>query len=85
MATTLTDTHPDAEAVQIELLRQASVERRLAICSSLTQAAIHQSRRALAQANPNLGQTELDLLFVRLQYGAELADELQRFLEARRQ
>ena len=81
MAAKFSDTHGVAEAVQVELLSQASVEQRLAMCCSLTQEAIHQSRRALAQANPNLTQPELDLLFVRTHYGAELADELQRYLE----
>ncbi len=83
MAAKLTDAHLDAEAIQIELLRNASIARRLSICCSLTQAAIHQSRRALASANPELGRPELDLLFVRLQYGTELADGVQRHLEAR--
>jgi hypothetical protein len=79
----LSDTHPDAEKVQIELLRKATFAQRWAKMASLTAYAINLSRRAIAEANPGLDQRELDLKFVELSYGRELADRLRTHLEGR--
>jgi hypothetical protein len=78
------DTHPDVERLQIELLRQLSVAKRLAIMHSLSQTAVFLSRRAIQRANPGLSQTELGILFVRYHYGDELADKVQHYLEQRK-
>ena len=78
-----TDTHPEAAAVQLELLRNASVDQRLNLCCSMTHTARQQSKRAIARANPDLEPCELDVLFVRLNYGAELAARVRTYLERR--
>ena len=75
-----TDTHPDAEAVQIELLRRTSVSRRVAMVCSMTRLAVSSSRRACRRAHPELTERELDLLFVELNYGSDLAQRLRRRL-----
>ena len=77
------DTHPDAEAVQLELLRQASVSQRASLMRSLTRVAVASSKRAIAKARPGLSQQELDLVFVELNYGQELADRLRQWMAAR--
>jgi hypothetical protein len=77
------DTHPDAEKVQIELLRKASTADRFALMCSLTATAISLSRRAIARANPDFTPQEVDLKFVELHYGKELAGRLRRYLETR--
>jgi hypothetical protein len=46
--------------------------------------AIDLSRRAIARANPGLDEQELDLLFIRLHYGAPLAQKVGEFLRKRR-
>jgi hypothetical protein len=58
----LSDTHPDAEAVLIGLLRQATVEQRLARTVQLTQMVRDMARQAIAQARPELSPRERDLL-----------------------
>lgn len=68
------DTHPEAEAVRLELLRKASVAQRASLMRSLTRTAVASSRRALRRARPDANQQELDLLFVELNYGRELAE-----------
>ena len=77
------DTHPHAEKVQIDLLRKASTGERFALMCSLTATAISLSRRAIARANPDLSPQEVDLKFVELHYGKELAGRLRGYLETR--
>lgn len=83
MITQSIDTHPRAEEVQILLLRQATVTRRLAVMRSLSRTTIHLSRRAIHRANPTCSQLELDLAFVAYHYGEELAIRLSQYLEQR--
>jgi hypothetical protein len=83
MKTQSIDTHPQAEAVQIALLRQASMAKRAWLLRSLSQTVIRLSRRAIRKVNPQLTEPELNVLFVRHCYGDELADRLQQYLMRR--
>ncbi len=83
MSTQSTDTHPDAERVQIGLLRQASVAQRLARTRSVSRTTIQLARRAIRRARPELDEPEQLLLFVALHYGEELATRLREFLKER--
>ena len=83
MARTLSrDTAPAAEAVQIELLRKASVSRRLALARSLSTTVIELSRRAISRRHPDASDREVLLMWVRIHYGPELAQRLQAYLES---
>jgi hypothetical protein len=77
------DTTADAERVQIGLLQAASVPRRLHLALSLTATVIGAARRALERTHPDLSARELDLLFVNVHYGRDLADAVRRDLERR--
>jgi len=74
MRTQSSDTSPEAERVQIDLLRKAGVARRIELTFSLTQSAIELSRQGMRRRYPYASEKELDLLFVELNYGKELAD-----------
>jgi hypothetical protein len=76
----LSDTHPDAEKVQIELLRRATPEQRLRIAINLTATVVNLSRRTIATLNPELSPEELNLKWVELCYGKELASRLRSYL-----
>jgi hypothetical protein len=78
------DTAPDADRVQIELLRGASVARRLRLALSLSATVMGLARRALARAQPRVSARELDVRFVELHHGADLAAGLRADLERRR-
>ena len=80
MKTQSVDTHPAAEAVQIDLLRKAAVARRFALTASLTQTTIELSRRALRLRYPNANEEEIALMFVSLNYGDDLARRLKEHL-----
>ncbi len=77
------DTSVEAEQVQIELIRAAPVSRRLHMAWSLSATVIGVARRALARAQPQANQRELDLRFVELHYGPDLAAALRADLTRR--
>jgi hypothetical protein len=79
----LSDTHPDAERVQIELLRRMSGAQRIAKMRAHTAMAIRLSRQAIARANPQLNEQEVILLWVEYTYGKDLAEGYRHYLESR--
>ena len=79
----LSDTHPDVEKLQIELARQATGAQKIAQMRSLTSLVIGLSRRAVARANPQLTPHEVEMLWVELTYGKDLAARLSEYLKDR--
>ena len=80
MKTQSIDTHPAAEAVQVDLLRKAGVARRFALAASLTRTTIELSRKALRLRYPKANEDEIALMFVALNYGDDLALRLKEYL-----
>jgi len=78
------DTAPEAEKIQIELIRKSSISRRISIVRSLSQTVIYLSRRAIKRAKPFLSERELDIAFVANHYGEELAERLRLYLEQKK-
>jgi hypothetical protein len=78
------DTSPEAERVQIELLRKASPAKRFGLTRSLSQSLIQASRQTIKRLHPELSQEELDLLYIELYYGKDLANRVRADLERRR-
>ena len=79
----LSDTDLRAARVQVNLLRNAPVAKRIHLALSLTRTAILLSRRAIRRANPGLGERDISLLFVELHYGKHLAQEMRDYLKRR--
>jgi hypothetical protein len=77
----LSDTHPDAERVQIELLRRTSPEGRFCMALNLSAALIDSSRQTIAERNPDLSPRELGLRCVELYYGKTLAARLRDYVQ----
>lgn len=77
----LTDTTPDAAAVQIDLFRQATPARRLESALRMSAATRKLARRGIARAHPDWSPRECDLMFVRVHYGADLAGRLATYWE----
>jgi hypothetical protein len=75
----LSDTDPDSERVQIELLRAAGPSRRASLALGLTRTVIALSRRALRAAHPELPEPEIELLWVEFHYGREIAEGIRRY------
>ena len=79
----ITDTNPEAEKIQVLLIRKASIAKRISRMRSLSQTTIQLSRRALLRANPELSERELNLTFVSHHYGKDLANRLRKYMERR--
>jgi hypothetical protein len=77
------DTDLRAEAVQIDLLRHATVARRTAIALALSEQMIGLARRAIRRRFPQLGEREVLLKFVSLHYGPDIAEGLAQDLMRR--
>jgi len=73
------DTAPQAERVQIELIRESSVCKRVSIVRSLSQTTMYLSRRAIQRTSPSLSEREVDLAFVANHYGEKLAECLRLY------
>ena len=78
------DTDPEAEARQIALLRAAGPSRRVGTALALSATVIALARRALGRAMPNASELEVQLRFVELHYGRDLADGVRRTLAGQR-
>jgi hypothetical protein len=77
------DTSADADRVQAALLREASVARRLALFWSLSASTISAARSGVARSLPGASRSEIDLRFVELHYGKELASAVRDDLARR--
>jgi hypothetical protein len=79
----LSDTHPEAEKLQIELLRRLTPAQRFAKACALTQWTRDLSRRAIGRAFPNLSPEQQKLKFIEVHYGKELAEQVRQYLSER--
>lgn len=77
------DTHPDAERVQIELLRNMPAEERLRLGLSWSHTVRQLAWQAIERANPGASREELGLIFVAVHYGQDLADRVRAYLAER--
>jgi hypothetical protein len=84
MRTQSADTDLQAESVQVELLRRATVARRVSLVVSLSRTVMELAARAIRRQNPNLSDHEILMRFVAIHYGPELAQGLRRDLAGRR-
>ena len=85
MRTQSPDTHPKAEAGQVELLRKASVSDRLEIVWSLSRTVSQLALEGIRRAHPDASQEEILLLYVSIHYGQETVDKLHRYQNESRQ
>jgi len=77
MPSGILDTHRVAEQVQIALLRQAGIARRVDLTAQVTSFAIEAAYTALRIRYPEASALEIKLLFVKQQYGLTLANRLR--------
>ncbi len=78
------DTSPQVEAIQLDLLRRAGPARRIALTLSLSRSAIRSSRRAVARRHPELDEQGVLLRWAELHYGEELTNRVRQYLASRR-
>jgi hypothetical protein len=79
------DTSPEAERVQIELIRQAPLTKRIALMEAWSQFLVEANKQSIRHAHPNAGEEEVGLIFVEMHYGKKLADGAREALARRKQ
>jgi hypothetical protein len=79
------DTSPEAERMQIELFRWASLARRFGLARSLSQTTMSLARQAIRRRHPAASDEDVLLLFVEYHYGRDLACRLRADLARRHQ
>lgn len=72
------DTSPDAEAMQLRLLREKTPAERGTMALRLSAEVARASKRAIQRAHPEFSVIEVGQAFVELHYGKDLADALRR-------
>ena len=84
MRTQSMDTSPEAERVQIELIRKASPAKRFTIMEVWSQFLIEANKQGIRKNRPDLSEEEVGLTFVANNYGQALADQLREDLSRRK-
>ena len=67
----------EAEATYFELLRYMKPSERSAVSRRLTIDLFRRQREELRRANPDAAKREIDVLFVELNYGKDLANRVR--------
>lgn len=79
MAATIytTDTSAEAEAVQLDLLRQMTPQQRIEKMCGLSHSVRQMTLQAISRRHPEYSEADIRLKFIELTYGQALADDLQ--------
>lgn len=80
MAAILSDTSNAIEEAQLQLLRQKTPAQRVALAIRLSSDVVRAAKRAIANVELNLSARQVELRFVELHYGKELADEVRQYV-----
>jgi hypothetical protein len=84
MNTQSIDTHKKSEHLLISLLREKTAAKKFALIRSLSQSTIQLSKKAIARANKNMDDDQVNVILIDLHYGRELAQRFQRFIGEKR-
>ena len=76
----INDTSPDAEKVQIELLRKLTPGQKASKTFALSHDVIQLSKRAIRRQNPGLSEFELKMLYLEHFYGPGIAHKVREHL-----
>ncbi len=79
------DTHPEIERIQIDLFRQASIAKKVALVDAWSQSIRNAARLNIQKEHPNANEEEVKLMLVERMYGKDLAEKIRKKLEARKQ
>lgn len=74
-----TDTNPEAEEVQLDLIRRMPPSERALKALRMTTRLIRECKAAIARNHPSLSQREIGIAFIELNYGKGLAAAVDRY------
>jgi len=75
------DTNAETEKILISLLQKESRTEKFSQIRSLSEITIKLSKRAIKRANKNLNEKQINLLFIEYNYGKDLAEKVQKYLD----
>lgn len=75
-----TDTSPEAEAVQLELIRKMDPEVRAAQAIRMTTRLVRECKAAIRRNHPEFSDEEVGIAFIESNYGKDLANEVRSHL-----
>jgi len=75
------DTPLKIEEIQINLIRQSNIPKRIAMVQALTEITIFLSKKAILRANPQSNGQEVNFLFCSFTYGEGLANKMKEYIE----
>jgi|WetSurMetagenome_2_1015567.scaffolds.fasta_scaffold86954_2 hypothetical protein len=73
------DTSKQFEDIYLNLLSKRTIPEKFKLIESISSLVIRLSKKAIRDANPTLSKTDLDLLFIKLNYGDVLHDKLKKY------
>jgi hypothetical protein len=77
----LSDTSPEVEDIQIELIKKLTPAQRAAKIFSLSDQVITLSKRAIRRQNPGLSEFEMKILYLHYFYGPVIAQKVRAYLQ----
>lgn len=75
-----TDTSPEAEAVQLAIVRQMPSEQCVNMAIRMTNRLIRECKNAIRRERPELSEAEVGLVFIQLNYGDALYNAVKAHL-----
>ena len=83
MRTQSSDTSPEAERFQIELIRQAPITKRIELMEAWSQFLIETNKQGIRERHPDASEKEVGLIFIANNYSQDLADKVRAYLARR--
>jgi hypothetical protein len=80
----VTDTSPDAERLQLDLIRAMSPTARATRAMQLTNQMLRLAKDAIRRRHPEFTDEQVGIRFIELHYGETLGREVRLHLERRR-
>lgn len=77
-----TDTNQDAEQVRLDLLRRMPPSERAALAVRLSADLMAASKAAIRRTHPDYSPRDVNLAFIELHYGSELAESVRAYVSA---
>jgi len=78
------DTPLKIEEIQINLIRQSNIPKRIAMVQALTEITVRLSKKAILRANPQLSGQEINFLFCSFTYSENLANKIKEYIERKK-
>lgn len=78
------DTPLKIEEIQINLIRQSTISKRIAMVQALTETTVRLSKKAILRANPQLSGQEINIIFYSFTYDENLANKIKEYIERKK-